>query len=535
MRRLAAAVTLALASTGAASALPDAPPPSDLEREIAEPRVRATAIRVEGATAVPMEALRAEIAPYEGRALSGRELRELQRKLTAVYASRGFVTSRVELPDQSVAGGPIVFRAVEVPVTQVRFSSPPRVASPAWLTRLIVPDPAAPASLPQLQERMAWLRDDGIVERITLELAPLPAPGGSELVVEVEEPRPWSAVLRYDNHHAPAVGARRPTLELAHRNLTGWGDALQLRYGDTSGLEDVLASWSAPVPGTGLRAGVRFERSDSLAIDPPAFRELDIRSVAETRAGWVARDWVRTASRTVTTEIARERRESRTSLLGLPFSFTPGIPDDGARLSAWRLAAAASLRDDSKVAFARLQASRGTVTVDELPEGLAGPASRFTAFHATAQLALRLPWRGAMAIARAQAQYTRNTLLAMEKLPLGGAQTVRGYRENLLLRDRGAAGSIELQVPAWEREGVARVALAAFADAAWSRDTLRRDDGLPATIASAGVGVIAALPRGFSARIYAAQPTKRHLTDRRDLQDRGVHFEIAWDAGALLD
>lgn len=66
MRRLAAAVTLALASTGAAPALPDAPPPSDLEREIAEPRVRATAIRVEGATAVPMEALRAEIAPYEG-------------------------------------------------------------------------------------------------------------------------------------------------------------------------------------------------------------------------------------------------------------------------------------------------------------------------------------------------------------------------------------------------------------------------------------------------------------------------------------
>src|SRR5258706_154391 len=92
------------------------------------------------------------------------------------------------------------------------LAAPPRWSRPQYLTRLLVPDDEEPVHLGRLQERLAALRDAGIIDRVNAELVPLPRIGESELVVSVEEPRPFGARIDYDNHHAPTIGARRATL-----------------------------------------------------------------------------------------------------------------------------------------------------------------------------------------------------------------------------------------------------------------------------------------------------------------------------------
>ena len=511
-----------------------APAPGDLEKRLTQSSVFVKRVRVEGAASLDARAIAAVVAPYENRVLTPGDVRALQQALTRLYVDEGFISSGVILADEAPLGEELVLRAVEGRVTQVRFATPLRWARPQYLTRLLVPDDNEPVRLGVLQERLASLRDAGVVDRIKAELVPLPRLGESELVVEVEEPRLWLARIDYDNHHSPTIGARRATLNLAHRNLTGWGDALEARYGDTEGLNDALVRYSLPIPFTRLRVGGRWDRSDSLAISPAPFRSLDIKALSTTAAFEVGYGVVQRASSDLSVFAAVERRRSATTLLGIPFSFVPGIADGVSRVDVTRAGASYSARGAASVLFARAQASAGRTNVDPDLASDGAPARSFRAYFAQAQYAHRLPFAGAQAVLRVEGQYTPDILMPVERYALGGASTVRGYRENLLLRDRGALASVEVQVPLTRADAPVQVHAAAFADAGWSRNTRSDADGLPRRLASAGVGFLAAGPWGLSGRIYVARPATRWLTPRDDLQDRGVHFVVSWEPTRLL-
>ena len=509
--------------------LPPVPEPSEAERELLGVRFTLHAVRVVDATSLPGEAIEAVTREYVGKNVGAGDLRTLAARLTQLYADRGFATSGVVFRSASPEKGEAEYLAVEGPVAQVRFRSPPRVANPAWLTRQLVPDPRSPARLDEIQERMAALRDAGVVDRVNASLEPLPGVGRSELVVSVEEPRPWTLSLDYDNYHSPVVGARRPSLGFSHRNVTGWGDRFDLRVGRTDGLEDASASWWGIVPRTQVLAGIRFERSDALAIDPPSFRSLDITTVSETKGADLGWQFATRASRTVQARLAFDRRSSESTLLGLPFSFVAGLPDGRSDVDVWRASLLATERGEADVTFFRVQASRGRVTSDLVPAPEA-PEGRFASWFAQAQYARRLGEGGAQVLVRVEGQFTRDRLLPIEKLSLGGHATVRGYRENMVLRDRGALASLELRAPLWRYDDRFRLEGAAFADASWSENVGSAPDPLPARLSSFGVGFIASGPWGLSARLDLARPSHRWLTENADIQDRGVQFRVSWSS-----
>lgn len=527
-----------VASLPAAAALPPLPEPSPAERELIGVRFVLKSARVEGSKVLPEEARLAVLADYTGRSVGTGELREIAARLTQAYVDRGYATSGVVFRSSDPGLGEAVYEAIEGPVTQVRFVKAPRVANAAWLTRQIVPDPGAPVRLDELQERMASLRDAGTVDRINASLEPLPKLGESELVVYVEEPRPWTLTLEYDNYHSPVVGARRPSLGFSHRNLSGWGDRLDLHVGKTSGLEDITASWFGAIPTTRLLAGVRFERSDALAIDPPSFRALEIKTVSETKGADLGWQFLTKPSLNLQARLAFDRRSSETTLLGLPFSFIAGLPDGEARADVVRASVLATERGEADVKFLRVQASRGRVTSAFDTTGLDStdlvPAARFTSAFVQAQYARRLTEGGVQALVRLEGQYTNDTLLPIERYALGGHATVRGYRENVILRDRGALVSAEVRAPIWRWDDKGRLEAGVFLDAAWSGNVRTLADALPSTLASVGVSLIATGPWGLSARLDLALPNHRWLTENSDLQDRGVQFQLVWSADRVI-
>ena len=512
----------------AGASLPPVPAPSEFERELVQSRVMVRHIVVEGARAIAEGDIRAAVAGFEGRALAEGDFREIERRLTQLYLDRGFAASGVLLKSRPGPDGDAVFVAVEGAVSQVRFRSPPRYANAAWLTSRLVPSPTEPVRLDDLQDRMTMLRESGVVERINAELVPLPTGGAAELVVSVEERRPWDAQLRYDNYHSPVIGARRPSLWLEHRNLTGWGDRIEGHVGRTEGLDDYHVAYSVPWARTPWRFGARFEKSDSLAVDPPAFRELEIASITDTRRGEVSYAWLETVARSLTTSLAVERRSGESKLLGLPFSFVPGLPDGTTEIEVARASAEYMQGGREQVLFLRGQWSEGKSRTP-IGDAVGAPASRFRVFAAQGQYARQISESGAQVLVRLDGQYAPRTLVPIEKKAVGGAESVRGYRENLLLGDSALVGTIEARWPVWRWEDKARLALAVFADAGWVHDAHDRADSMPTTIASVGVGLAAVLPAGFTARIDFAYPNRRWLTEHEDSQDRGIHFRIAWN------
>ena len=530
-RWLAAPVLVALpiAADAQLSPMPPIPEASSFEGELVGSRVLARRVVVEGVRAVPEAEVRAIVAPFEGRSLSEGELRDLERRLTQLYVDRGFVTSGVLLTRRPAVEGDVVFSAVEGTLSQVRFRSPPRYASPGWLTSLLVPRPEEALRVSELQERMAALRESGVVERINAEIVPLPQAGTSELLVSVEERAPWSAEVRYDNHHSPVVGARRPSLWLDHRNLTGWGDHLDAHVGRTEGLDDFHVAYSVGLPRSAWRVGARYERSDSLAIDPPAFRDLEITTDSTTKRVEVSHALIGQASRALSASLAFERRDSKSTLLGLPFSFIAGLLDGVVEVDVTRLAAEYTQMGTNSVLFLRGQWSEGRSRLPVLDvEG--APAERFRSFAAQGQYAMRLNEAGAQALLRIDAQYSPDTLFPIEKKPVGGAESVRGYRENVLLRDSAIVATLEGRYPVWTRDEM-RISVAAFIDGAYVRDAHPRVDEPIRSIASVGLSLIAALPYGFSGRLDYAYPNRRWLTENADSQDRGLHFRVSWTWG----
>ncbi len=124
-------------------------------------------------------------------------------------------------------------------------------------------------------------------------------------------------------------------------------------------------------------------------------------------------------------------------------------------------------------------------------------------------------------------QHADAPLLATDKLPLGGVRTIRGYRENLLVRDNGVSLSLDWQLPI--NIGNQKIDLTLFSDYGESWD---QDVNLPthnaAIIRSLGFTVDWSPIENLSASFTYAHGFDRAARENQDLQDKGIHFALRY-------
>jgi len=129
------------------------------------------------------------------------------------------------------------------------------------------------------------------------------------------------------------------------------------------------------------------------------------------------------------------------------------------------------------------------------------------------------------AIIRVAGQYTGERLLALEQMAVGGAYTVRGYRENQIVRDKAVVGSLEFRIPLlFNKAGASLFELAPFFDigGGW-------DEGIhqtPQTLASTGIGVVLTPCKNFEAQLFWGYRLREVDLPYNDPQDIGLHFRI---------
>jgi hemolysin activation/secretion protein len=495
-------------------------------------RVLVREIRVSGSTIFSAEELAEVTAPYVNRELTAEDLEEVRLALTRFYVERGCVTSGAIVPDQTVAEGIITFQIIEGEIDQIEITDNKWFRS-GYIRRRLALGAQPPVNINALQRRLQLLQQDDRIERLNAELRPGVQLGKSELHVRVEDRIPFSVALEFNNHQSPTVGAERGLISVAHRNLTGNGDILSVTYGRSSGLDLQLdASYTLPLTAYDTTGTFRYRKNETIVVEGD-FADLDIESNSEIFELALRHPFYRTLQQEFAVELMLARLDSETFFLGDEEGgrtrfFSPQGTDTAVRISQEWLD-----RTQNQVLAFR---SRFSVGVDILGAKVRGEPNgqdeHFFAWVGQFQYARRLTDWNLQTILRLDLQLSNDPLLPLEQIAVGGRFSVRGYRENQLVRDNGLIFSIETRVPLVRNKPWADfIQLAPFIDFghAWNSDTPTLT---PTKIASIGAGLRWALtlPVSFQLRtqfeIYWGYPLVNVDTEGGDLQDLGLHLQF---------
>ncbi len=240
----------------------------------------------------------------------------------------------------------------------------------------------------------------------------------------------------------------------------------------------------------------------------------------------------RTPAAEVALSLALERLSHTTFLLGEPASLVPGAVNGESIVTALRAAAEWVWRTQDRVLAAR---SRFTVGLDFLDATIhddGQPDSRFFAWLGQFQIVQRLPWRDIQVLARADLQLANDALLSLEQLAVGGRYSVRGYRENTLVRDNAMLASFESRIPLFRRaSGEEILQLAQFLDYGRAYDN-KVPDPEPSFLASVGLGLLwNILPMNRAHfEVYWGVPLNHVPQPGGNLQDHGIHLQLVVQA-----
>jgi len=497
---------------------------------LAGPRVFVRQIQVTGSTVFSEDALAAVTAPYVNREVTSEELEALRLALTRLYINAGYINSGAVLPDQTVTAGVVTYQIIEGELTSVTLEGH-RWFRESYLRKRLTLDVEPPLSIGALQERLQRVQQDERIARLEAELRPGVQLGESTLHVRVEERLPVFVALEFNNYQSPTVGAEQGLITVADRNLTGNGDILSVTYGRSSGLNPQLdASYTLPLSPRETTFGLRYRRNNASVVEA-TFAPLDIESRSEIVMLSLRQPLYRTLSRELALALSGERLQSQTFLLGEPFSFSPGTTRGVAIDTAVRLAAEWFDRTQNQVLAVRSRFSVGVDALGATCHSGALPDGRFFAWLGQLQGARRLPVHDIELLVRLDLQLTSDPLLPLEQVGLGGRFSVRGYRENQLVRDNALIASLESRIPLLRnRRWADYVQVVPFVDVGhgWNHPSATAD---PTTLASVGLGVRWAatfgtvVPLHPQCEVFWGYKLKDVQTAGGNLQDKGVHLQ----------
>jgi hemolysin activation/secretion protein len=512
------------------------PPPT--EKEPAESIFKSVFIGkviVKGSTVFTAEELARVTGPYENRHLTMTGLESLRRDLTLLYVNSGYINSGAVFPDQTVEGGEITINVVEGKLSSIDVEGT-KWFSGNFLRARIERGTGGPLDIRPLQDRLQLLQQDQRIQSIQAELRPGARPGESQLNVKVEEKSPFYVWLAFNNYQPPSVGAERGMVTLAHQNLTGHGDVLSFTYGRSEGLNPLIDTWYAlPVNSYDTSFLFRYRKNDFNVVDN-VFGALDIVSSSESFELTLRQPLYRTLNHDLALGLTLEHERNRTTLLGEPFSFSPGEDNGVSRVIPLRFSQEWTYRTQRQVIAARSRLTFGLHVWDATFHDTRGtPDGRFFAWLTQLQWARVLGFLDTQILARADLQLANKSLLPIEQFAVGGRNSVRGYRENLLVRDQGVVASLETRIPIVRNQRWADyLQICPFFDFGRGFNRDLPSNG-PSDLESIGVGLrwgaAAVTRRAFELRpeieLYWGHALRHIEVSREDVQDAGVHLQVA--------
>ena len=453
--------------------------------------------RFTGNTAFTSFDLSEVVSAFTNRPLSFGEVEESRRAITLHYINRGYINSGAVIEEQVVKDGIVTLRVIEGRLSEIRVQPTGNWLRADYIRERLTLSAGPPLNMRRLEERLLMIRENPNVARINAELEPGAVPGSSILDVRVTERNPWRLAFEVKNERPPSVGAEVLEALFSHQNVSGHSDPLEVRWGllersgdsgRASGIDNMGTSYKFPLNAHDTTIQLAYNRNNFAVIEEP-FNALAIKSESESYSMVLRHPFYRSPSREFAMSLGADRKSSKSFLLGVPFSFSPGAVNGETTVSVLRFAQEYVERGQTRVLALRSSLNLGVGMLGATKDGTARDTS-FLGWVGQAQYVQRLGERGNQLILSTSVQWADDPLLSPEQFSIGGSSTVRGYRENQIVRDMGVIGTAEFRFPVhYNQAGAATVQLAPFFDygKGWN---VRTPTPGPGELTSAGVGLL---------------------------------------------
>jgi hemolysin activation/secretion protein len=475
------------------------------------------------------------LKPYENRIVKAEELHEIKNKLSMFYISKGYVNSGCILKDQRIESCKIEYQIIEGVLDEVFVES--KRLSDSFIEkriRLSTGDGKRPFNINELQTRLKLLKQEPSIENINTYVKPGLKKGAANLKVVVQEANPFRVTMDCHNHNSPGIGGYRGDLTFKHLNVLGWADSFLFQYGATEGLNNFKAQYEIPVNRRDTRLNVSVDHSQTKVV-ADSYSALDITGDTTSFTLGINHFLYRTPATEFTMEMALETRESNTELRGEPFTFSDGVIDGNSKVSILKCSQQWLYRSFNQVLAVHSSFNFGVDILDAtISDNDNSPDGKYVAWLGQFQWIRRLSFLHSQLITRVSMRLSDDPMLAIEKFSIGGATTVRGYRENLIISDSGFIGSIEWRIPIGKYPFFAlsktindgQLHLAPFIDYGKGRNN--NSDLDPDTLLGAGLGLKWQISSSAFAEIYwGAALEDVEIEADSDIQDDGIHFFIS--------
>lgn len=447
---------------------------------------------------------------------------ELRTEISLLYFKNDYVTSGafIVFDNHEFEKGIITIQVVEGQLEGIEIKGLTRLQEGYVRSRLQIAA-KVPLNKKRLEEALQLLQIDPLLEQVNAVLTAGRAPGLNILQVRLKEAPAFNGGIIIANNQSPSVGSIQGSVYTSYNNPLGIGDKFTAEYGLTDGLNLYSLGYSLPVNARNGSLSFRYSNNNSKIIESD-FEELGIRSDSESFSVAFRQPVIQKVESELGLGIGFDVRRSQTYILdNIPFSFSEGPEDGKSRVAVIRFTQDWVKRDATRVLAARSQFSWGigafNATIND-----SGTDGRFFSWLGQFQWVQQLSPRTLM-LARLNTQLTPDSLLSIEKLSLGGVDTVRGYRQNQLVSDNGVLASIEFRLPLSNQ--LKTIQLTPFFEigGGWNNRAENPDPGI---IASLGTGLRWQVTPDLNLSLDYGIPLIAVKDKGNSLQDNGFYFSL---------
>ena len=480
---------------------------------------------VVGSSVFSKQELESAVKSYRNRPLTLPELFQARSVITKLYTDRGYVSSGAYIPPQELNNGTVKIAVLEGELEEINVSGTKHL-SKNYISSRIETAAGKPVNVDNLLSALQLLRLDPLIDNVSAELSAGIRPGTSLLEIEVQEADVFNISTSFNNNRSPSVGSNQRAVGLNHGNLLGLGDRFTFEYANTDGSDAFDFTYALPLNSKNGTIEAAYSRNSNNIIEEPFANVLDIESESRYYELGFRQPIVRQPTQEFTLGLSFSRTESEIYFDDRGYQLSRGANADGeTKISALRFSQEFVDRNDREILALRSQFNVGIDAFDPTINGDDEPDSTFLSWRGQSQWVRRLD-EDFLLLLRGDAQLATGSLLPLEQFRVGGARSVRGYRQDLSLGDNGLFASAELRIPVLRFEKIGGlVQIAPFFDlgTVWNNDDLEISSS---TLPSLGVGVNFSLGDRFNARLDWGIPLSDVEIENDSLQEDGIYFSL---------
>ncbi|WP_133664696.1 ShlB/FhaC/HecB family hemolysin secretion/activation protein [Paraburkholderia sp. BL10I2N1] len=411
------------------------------------------AVRAQGASALPLDRFaftREWLDHYAGQCVGKQGLDVIVKGLQQTILSRGYITTRVLVPEQDLSTGTLKIALVPGVIRDLRFADPADGSTIRGTWKSAFPARGGDMlNLRDLEQGLEQMKRVGSQD-VSMQIVPTDVPGESDVVLDVKRANPWTVVASVDNSGTRATGKLQGNLSLGIDNPLGLNDIFSvgasqdLEFGDKRlGSHGFNGSYSIP---WGYWTGTLSANTNTY-----------YQQIAGVNQTFVSSG----NAQTVDFKLQRVIRRSQNDVLGVQFRLTKRFGDsfiEDTEIPQQRrnnTFIEAGLTNRHYFGASQFDGSlayrQGVGGLGATPDPYAvGPTYRFhmAVLDANLSVPFQIASQPLRYVTTIHGQFTNDTLFYIDDLTIGSRYTVRGFDgETMLAAERGFYWRNELQLP----------------------------------------------------------------------------------------